>query len=215
MLRSSKERYTTMVIGLWGKKIGMTQIFQNDKVVPVTVIDTANWVITQIKSDENDGYNAVQVGCLRAKHLKEKFTPDWLKKPSKFFGILKEIKVSNLEGLSVGNSIDLTVLEEGKKVDIYGHTKGCGFAGAMKRHGFKGGAGSHGDKTGRRTGSLSFMRAEGRVIKGKRLPGHMGVELKAMKNLEVVKIDSGANVILVKGSIPGKSGSLVFVKKCG
>lgn len=206
-----------MITGLWGKKIGMTQIFKNDKVIPVTVIDASNWLITQLKSHENDGYNAVQVGCVKSKYSGENFASDWIKKPKQYFSKLREIKIENsLEGFNVGNNVDLaTLLEEGKLVDVFGITKGCGFAGGMKRHGFKGGAASHGDKTGRRTGSLSFMRAEGRVIKGKRLPGHMGVDQRVMKNLEVVKIDSSSKVIFVKGSVPGKPGSLVFIRKCG
>ncbi len=204
-----------MITGLWGKKIGMTQVFKKDKVVPVTVIDTGNWFITQIKTEENDGYKAIQVACLKSKFENEKFSESWLKNLKKYFSDVKEIKVNDSESLKVGNLVDLSSFESGKLVNVYGTTKGCGFAGAMKRHGFRGGAGSHGDKTGRRTGSLSFMRAEGRVIKGKRLPGHMGVERAAMRNLELIEIDQESKVMLVKGSVPGKFGSLVFIKKLG
>jgi len=207
-----------MVTGLWGKKIGMTQIFKNDKVVPITVIDTSNWFITQIKKQEPDGYNALQVGYLRTKFSGKPFDSAWLKKPSKFFSDIKEIRLKNPvdQEVAVGNIADASaVIAEGNLVDIFGITKGCGFAGAVKRHGFKGGAASHGDKTGRRTGSLSFMRSEGRVIKGKRLPGHMGTKQRAMKNLEIIQIDRNANIIAVKGSVPGKPGSLVYVSKHG
>lgn len=207
-----------MVAGLWGKKIGMTQLFKDDKVVPVTVIDTSDWYVTQIKTEENDGYNAIQVACLKSKFTDKKFDLSWLKKLNNYFSHVKEIKIKNAiaEDIVVGKSVDFNaLLVEGNLVDIFGHTKGCGFAGAVKRHGFKGGTGSHGDKTGRRTGSMSFMRSLGRVIKGKRLPGHMGTKQRAMKNLEIIKIDSINNVIAIKGSIPGKSGSLIYISKHG
>jgi len=206
-----------MVAGIWGKKIGMTQFFKGDKVIPVTVINTSDWIITQIKNHENDGYNAVQVGCLREKYSDQKFDLAWLKNKKKYFGHVKEIKVNEIDpSIEMGKPANFsTILSEGNLVDIFGNTKGCGFAGTVKRHGFKGGSAGHGDKTGRRTGSLSFMRSLGRVIKGKRLPGHMGTNQVAMRNLEIIKVDSSANIVAVKGSIPGKSGSLVYISKHG
>ena len=206
-----------MITSLWGKKIGMTQLFKGDKVVPVTVINTADWFVTQIKKQDKDGYNAVQIACLRPRYVGKTFDQNWLKKLNKFFGHVKEVKVKDLnEEVIVGNPANFSsILSEGNTVDIFGVTKGCGFAGAVKRHGFKGGANSHGDKTGRRTGSLSFMRSQGRVIKGKRLPGHMGTSNRVMKNLEIIKVDSNANIVAVKGSVPGKSGSLIFINKLG
>jgi large subunit ribosomal protein L3 len=206
-----------MVAGLWGKKIGMTQIFKEDKVIPVTVINTSDWVVTQIKTEENDGYNAIQVGCLREKYSGDKIDSAWLQNKKKYFGHVKEIKLKSLEqGIELGKPANFsTILTEGKLVDVFGDTKGCGFAGAVKRHGFRGGSGGHGDKTGRRTGSLSFMRSLGRVIKGKRLPGHMGTNQVTMKNLEIVKIDPAANIIAVKGSVPGKPGSLIYISRHG
>jgi len=206
-----------MVAGLWGKKIGMTQLFQKDKVVPVTVINTANWYITQVKKEDKDGYNAVQVGFLRQKYSDKKFDENWLKNTKRYFSDVREIKLAaTKEDLVAGKPADFSsVLAEGNSVDVFGHTKGCGFAGTVKRHGFKGGANSHGDKTGRRPGSMSFMRSQGRVIKGKRLPGHMGTNRIAAKNLEIIKIDSASNIIAVKGSVPGKTGSLLFISKRG
>lgn len=206
-----------MVAGLWGKKIGMTQLFQNDKVVPVTVINTSNWFVTQVKNENVDGYNAVQVGCLKQKYSSKPFDESWLKNIKKYFSDVREIKLDEVkEELVAGKPADFaSILSEGNSVDIFGHTKGCGFAGTVKRHGFSGGADSHGDKTGRRPGSMSFMRSQGRVIKGKRLPGHMGTNRIAVKNLEIVKIDPASNIIAVKGSVPGKSGTLVFISKRG
>lgn len=207
-----------MLRGLWGRKIGMTQVFsENQKVVPVTVIDLANWYITQIKTKERDGYDAIQLGCVKDRYSSHDFSNEWLKEPNKYFSFFKEVPVSeNLSDVVVGQSIDVsTVLNMGDNVDVFGTTKGSGFQGVVKRHGFAGGRASHGATFGRFTGSLSFMRSRGRVIKGKKMPGHMGDVRRVMKNLKVIKIEPNARVVLVKGSIPGKSGSLVFVRKCG
>lgn len=206
-----------MITGIWGKKVGMTQVFSGDKVVPVTVIDAGNWYVTQIKTAEKDGYTAIQVGCVKPRYADKEFDAEWLKKPANYFSELREVTVSEIpENLATGNAVDLgSVLAEGTEVDVFGITKGAGFQGAVKRHGFGGGRASHGDKTGRRTGGIGFFRAEGRVIKGKRMPGHMGVNKRVMKNLEVVKVDSDSRLLLIKGSVPGKTGSLVFVRKNG
>lgn len=202
-----------MTRGLWAKKIGMTQVFKNDKVVPVTIMDTSNWFITQIKTEAKDGYNAIQVACVRDRFADVTFDKEWLKNPKKYFVKINEIQTNEISDLQVGASADFsTSFSEGTEVDVVGISKGAGFAGCVKRHNFRGGAASHGDQTGRKPGGMSFMRSRGRVIKGKKLPGHMGVERVTMKNLEIVKVDTDSKVIFVKGSLPGKSGSFVFVK---
>lgn len=207
-----------MVSGLWGKKIGMTQIFSdNQKVIPVTAIDVAGWYITQIKTEQQDGYNAVQVGHIKDKYQDQEYLQEWLKDSRKYFSALKEIKTEHSvsDKIKVGQRADLgSILANGDNVDVFGITIGKGFAGVIKRHGFAGGRASHGSTMGRHTGSISFMRSQGRVIKGKKMPGHLGNVRKATKKLQVVKIETEANVLFVKGSIPGKSGSFVFVKKC-
>jgi large subunit ribosomal protein L3 len=217
MLKLSKaERSFDMVSNLWGKKIGMTQVFSDNKVVPVTVIDTAHWFITNIKKEETDGYNAVQVGCLRKRYHDESFSVQWLKNLKKYFVYVKEIPQDALvKGMTAGQPLSSFKLEVGNHVDIFGTTRGRGFQGAVKRHGFAGGPSSHGSMFKRRPGSMSFMRSRGRVIKGKKLPGHMGVEQRVMKNLEVIKVDADAHLVLVKGSVPGHAGSLIFIKKTG
>lgn len=205
-----------MVTGLWGKKIGMTQVFSDEqKVVPVTVIDVSNWYVTQVKTKENDGYDAVKMGCIKTKYSGQEFSADWLIEPRKYFSTFKEIRLNNsASDIAVGQASDIaTILTKGDAVDVFGTTKGAGFQGVVKRHGFAGGRASHGATFGRFTGSLSHMRSRGRVIKGKKMPGHMGVDRRVMENLEVVRIESAAHVLLVKGSIPGKTGSLVFVRK--
>lgn len=205
-----------MVDGLWGKKIGMTQVFNNEnKVVPVTVIDVANWYVTQVKTMEIDGYNAVKLGCVKHKYAQQEFSAAWLSEPRKYFSAFKEVPSKNaVDGIAVGQPADATVFTQGDAVDVFGLTKGAGFQGVVKRHGFAGGRGSHGQvRFGRWPGSLGNMHTRGRVFKGKRLPGHMGNAQRVMKNLEIVKVEPEARVVLVKGSVPGKSGSLVFVRK--
>lgn len=203
-----------MIKGLWGKKIGMTQVFHQDKVVPVTVIDVDHWLVTQVKNQTRDGYNALQLGCLKNKYKAEQFSAEWLKKPYTYFSILKEVPCDDVESVSVGQSLtDEQALQVGSVIDVFGWTIGRGFAGAMKRHGFAGGRASHGSKVGRKPGSVGFQRSQGKVIKGKRLPGHMGVARRMQAGLEVIQYDPIAKIVLVKGSMPGKSGSLIFLRK--
>jgi len=198
----------------WGKKVGMTQLFVKGKVVPVTAIDVSSWVITQIKTKERDGYSAVQIGLPRDRYVAQPFSADWLKKTKKHFVFLKEVDMAEVADIEVGKPADFyTQLAEDEYVNVTGTTKGSGFQGVIRRHDFNGPPGSHGDTMGRAPGGMSFMRSRGRVIKGKKLPGHMGVEKIVMKGLSVVKIERDAHIVLVKGSVPGKSGSLVFVRK--
>jgi large subunit ribosomal protein L3 len=199
-----------------GRKIGMTQVFsQKDKVVPVTAIDVSNWLVTSIKSKDRDGYDAVQIGLLRNKYVDQTFSPAWVKKPKEYFYALNEIEMHDLlKDAVIGQPVNLcALLEVGQNVDVSGITKGHGFQGVVKRHGFTGGRASHGPRFGRIPGSLGFMRSQGRVIKGKKLPGHMGVVHRVIKNLEVVRIEPNENVILVKGAVPGSCGSLIFMRK--
>ena len=207
-----------MINGLWGKKIGMTEVFHGDLALPVTVIDASGWFILQVKTVEVDGYAAIKVGCLKARYTKDAFKDEYLKKLDTYFSYVKELRVKDAssESLKTGNAIEcaLAEFESGEEVDVIGTTKGAGFAGVVRRHRFAGGRGSHGGKNSEnRPGSIGFWHTQGKVIKGKRMAGHMGVERKTIKKLELVKIDFEAKVILVKGSVPGKSGSLVFVRK--
>jgi len=204
-----------MLSGLWGKKIGITQVFHNDKVIPVTVIDVGNWVITDIKTVDRDGYNAIQVGAVRKRYAGEKATIQWVRNPKEYFTVLREIRVDVLpENIKIGKEVDFyDQLEPGKTVDVFGITIGRGFAGVIKRHSFRGPPASHGSTMGRRPGSIGHMRARGRVIKGKRMPGHLGVQKCVMKNLEIVEVKKDGPVVLVKGSVPGYAGSLVFIRK--
>ncbi|HRN77680.1 MAG TPA: 50S ribosomal protein L3 [Candidatus Dependentiae bacterium] len=204
-----------MVKGLWGKKIGMTQIFSNDAVIPVTAVDISNWVVTNIKTKERDGYDAIQMGHIRKRYHGQPYQESWLKSSTKYFDFVKEIRLDDaLQDVTVGHPLNFnTIIAEGDIVDVSGITKGSGFAGVVKRHGFGGGPKSHGSMFKRIPGSISFMRSQGRVIKGKRMPGHMGVQKRMMRNLSIAKIEPEAQVVLVKGSVPGKAGSLIFIRK--
>jgi len=200
---------------IWGKKIGMSQVFAQDKVVPVTAIDVGHWLVTNIKTTERDGYNAVQVGLVRDRFTDSTFTPEWLTQSKKYFYHLKEIVFDgDASALTIGQAIGFNeIVNAGQKVDVLGTTIGRGFAGVVKRHNFSGAPGSHGSNMGKRPGSSSSYRSQGRIIKNKRFPGHMGVDLQVMRNLEVVSVDKDANVVLVKGSVPGKAGSLLCIRK--
>lgn len=204
-----------MISGIWGKKLGMTQVFDQDRVVPVTVIDVSNWLVTGTKTQERDGYNAIQVGCLRKRFAGQKPDASWMKKPQTYFSEIREIPVQELpKDLTIGQVANFyNEIQKGEHVNVFGITKGRGFAGVVKRHRFRGPPATHGDTMGKNPGSLSFMRSQGRVIKGKRLPGHMGVDQRVMKNLDVVKVESDGPVILVKGSVPGFAGSLLYIQR--
>lgn len=215
MWKSDRKGYT-MSKSVIGRKIGMTQVFsEKDKVVPVTVIDVSNWVVTNIKSKDRDGYDAVQVGLIRSKYRDKSVSADWIKKPNQYFYVVSEIEPHELlKDAIIGQLVDFcSLLQVGGNLDVFGTTKGHGFQGVVKRHGFTGGRASHGPRFGRIPGSLGFMRSQGRVIKGKKLPGHMGNARRAVKNLEIVKIDPQEHIVLLKGSVPGGSGSLLFMRK--
>ncbi|MDU2198796.1 MAG: 50S ribosomal protein L3 [Peptostreptococcaceae bacterium] len=201
--------------GILGKKIGMTQIFTEvGEVVPVTVVEAGPVVITQIKTVEKDGYNAVQVGF---GDVKEKS----LNKPQKghlaaantLKKHLKEFRVDSVEGYTVGQEIKADLFAAGEMIDVTGISKGKGFQGPIKRHGQSRGPESHGSRYHRRPGSMGACSFPGRVFKNKKLAGHMGSVKVTVQNLEVVRIDAEKNLILVKGAIPGAKGSVVTIKE--
>ena len=200
---------------LIGKKIGMTQIFdETGKVVPVTAIEVGPCTVVQIKTVEQDGYQAVQLGFGEVKESKlnkpelGKFTKSKLT-PKR---VLKEVRLDSIEGIKVGDELKADVFSVGDKVDIQGTSKGKGFQGVIKRHGQSRGPMGHGSMYHRRPGSMGSTSTPGRVYPGKKLPGHMGVETVTIQNLEVVKVDLDKNVLLVKGSVPGAKGSILKIK---
>ena len=200
-----------------GKKIGMTQIFDKDgMVVPVTVIDVAHWVVTQIKTTEKDGYASLQLGLVKLKFRDESFSPEWLKSKNNYFSNVNEIRLAEVPvNFTVGQAItfDELAMQEGEYVDVTGKSKGLGFQGVVKRWGFAGGPKTHGSKFHRRPGASGNMRSGGEVLKGKKFPGHMGTEQVTVQGLKIVRLDKDAQCLFVKGAVPGKKDSLVFIKK--
>lgn len=215
MLKLSNEG-SSVRSGVWGIKIGMTQLFEGDRVVPVTAIDVSPWVVTNVKTVDRDQYEAVQLGLPRDRYKGMMPTIQWFKKLKDYFRFVREVRSEGVgKGIKSGDHWDsLSIIAEGDVVDIQGKTRGRGFTGGVKRHGFSGGKASHGSAMGeRRPGSIGWMRRQGRVEKGKRMAGHMGVEVCMMRNLRIVKVEKDAQVLFVKGAVPGHSGSLVFIKK--
>ena len=195
-------------------KVGMTQIFNNEGVlVPVTVLQAGPCVVTQVKTVENDGYSAVQVGFVdkREKLVNKPMKGQFDKAGVSYKRFVREFRLDDCESLNVGDEIKADIFAAGDKVDVSGISKGKGFAGPMK-HGLHRGPMTHGSKSKRVSGSMGMCSNPGRVFKGKVLPGHMGVQKVTVQNLEVVKIDAEQNLILVKGAIPGNKGGLVTIR---
>ena len=197
-----------------GKKVGMTQIFdEKGYVIPVTVIEAGPCTVAQVKSTENDGYNAVQLGFgeVKEKHINKPEKGHFAKSKLSSKKHLREFRVDTAD-VKVGDEIKADVFAAGDKIDVQGITKGKGFQGVIKRHGQSRGPMGHGSMYHRRPGSMGPTSTPGRVFKGKNLPGHMGVETVTIQNLEVVKVDLDKNVILVKGSVPGAKKSILKIK---
>lgn len=208
-----------MVEGLIGKKLGMTQIFREDgRVVPVTVIQTGPCVVVQKKSLERDGYEAVQLGLLEDRPVKNLTKPvqgHYLKAGVAPARILREFKpLVSLEEIQLGQEIRAdAVFQVNEKVVITGRSKGHGFQGVMKRHNFSGGGASHGSMFHRAPGSIGASAFPSRVLKGMRMAGHQGNARVTVKNLEVVRIVADENILLIKGAVPGYNGSYILVRK--
>ncbi len=200
--------------GILGRKIGMTQVFsKSGKLIPVTVIEVEPNVITQIKTTDNDGYEAIQIASVAAKEKNTtKAKMGHLKKagcePKRF---LKEIRGVNINDYTLGQTIDASIFKEGEMVDVSGISKGKGFQGVIKRYNQTRGPMGHGSQYHRGVGSLGTLLPM-HVLKGKKLPGHMGHVLTTVQNLEVVKIDLENNIILISGNVPGPKKSLVVIK---
>ncbi len=200
--------------GILGRKEGMTQVFtKSGKLIPVTVVSVEPNVITQIKTKENDGYEAIQLGFdTKREKLATKASIGHTNKanttPKRFFKEIKGVEISNY---TLGQEIKVDIFTEGEIVDVTGTTKGHGFQGVIKRHNQSRGPMGHGSHYHRRPGSMGTMRPM-RVFKGKKLPGHMGVDTVTIQNLEIVAVDIENNVILIKGNVPGAKKSLVIIK---
>ena len=206
-----------MTIGVVGRKTGMTRVFTEEGVsVPVTVLEVEPNRVSQVKTIETDGYQAIQVtvGERRAQHRVSQPVKGHLAKAEMRMGRgLWEFRVNDLEDLSVGSEISVNQFEAGQIVDITGQSKGKGFAGAVKRWNFRTQDATHGNSLSHRApGSIGNCQTPGRVFKGKKMAGHMGAERVTVQGLEVVRIDGDKGLILVKGSVPGANGTDVIIK---
>ncbi len=199
-----------------GKKVGMTQIFdEKGLVIPVTVIEAGPCTVTQVKTVETDGYNSIQLGygVVKEKHVNKPLKGHFAKSKLTLKKHLREFRLDNVGEVKVGDEIKADVFEQGDKIDVQGTTKGKGFQGVIKRHGQHRGPMGHGSMYHRRPGSMGSTSTPGRVFKGKKLPGHTGCETVTIQNLDVVRVDMDKNVILVKGSVPGPKGAILKIKK--
>ena len=205
-----------MSLGILGNKIGMTQIFDTKgNVIPVTIIKGGPCVVTQIKSIENAGYNAVQLGYLEISANAKTLTKPKLGHFNKVnlppFKYLKEYKTTETQSFEIGQKFTVELFKVGEKVNITGFTIGKGNSGNVKRNNFNCGAMSHGSKHYRLQGSIGSGTTPGRVFPGKKMPGRLGVEKKTISGLEIIDVDIKENLIVIKGSIPGKSGNLISI----
>ncbi len=201
--------------GVYGKKLGMTQIFTEEGlVVPVTVVEVEPCVIIKKKTVETDGYTALQVatGEVKEKHMTKPMKGQFDKAKLAYKKYIKELRLDNIDEYNVGDELKADVFAAGEFVDVQGISKGKGFQGVVKRHGQHIGPKGHGSMYHRRPGSMGPTSSPGRVFKGKKLPGQTGKDTVTVQHLEVVRVDMDKNVILIKGSIPGYKNSLVRIK---
>jgi large subunit ribosomal protein L3 len=198
-----------------GKKIGMTQIFNEEgQLIPVTVVEAGPCTIVQKKEEEKEGYNAVQLGFgyVKERRVNKPSKGHFDKANTEYKKYLKEFKLENNE-YEVGQEIKADIFEAGEKVDVSGVSKGKGFAGVIKRWNQHRGPMTHGSKYHRRPGSMGMSSSPSRVFKGKRLPGHMGHKLITVQNLEIIRVDADNNLLLIKGAVPGPKNTLLSIKE--
>ncbi len=204
-----------MTLGVIAEKLGMTHIYDEAGLsIPVTVVAVKEAIVTQIKTVENDGYSAIQVGVVPAKekHLTKAQIGHFKKNNLENFRHLQEFRVDDVSNFTIGQKISLEVLDNVEKVDVTGRSIGKGFQGTVKRHNFSRGPMGHGSKNHRAPGSIGAGTTPSRVVKGKRMAGNMGNERVTVTKLTVAKIISDKNLLLIKGAIPGPEGKLVTIK---
>lgn len=205
-----------MISGLLGKKIGMTQVFmQGGTLVPCTVIEVGPCPVVQVRTQDRDGYHAVQIGFLpKAKGTNKPLRGHFTKHNVQPLRHLREFKATGEQSPSSGEVLTVEIFQEGERINVVGTTKGRGFAGVVKRYGFRGNPGGHGThESFRGPGSVGSAAHPSHTLKGKRLPGHYGVDRKMVRNLLVVRVDRDRHLLFVKGAIPGSRGGLIEVRK--
>ena len=207
---------TNEIKGILGRKLGMTQIFdEENRVIPVTVVEAGPCVVTQIRTEETDGYSAIQIayGEIDPRKAKKPQAGHYKKAGQNPRRHVAEIRMDDTSAYELGQEVTANIFEDDTFVDVAGTTKGKGYAGAMKRHGFAGQGAAHGNQAShRRVGSIGGCATPGRVFKGTRMAGRMGGNRVTTQNLKIQRIDGDSNLLLIKGAIPGAKGSLVTVK---
>jgi large subunit ribosomal protein L3 len=204
------------MVGIIGKKIGMTQVFNEDGIVTaVTVVEVTPMVVTQIKTVETDGYNAIQVasGDVKDKHVNKPMKGHFNKAGVSFKKLLKEFRVDNPAEFKVGQTITADLFTDGQKIDVTGTSKGKGTTGPIRRYNQSGGPETHGSKYHRGGGSIGAASYPARVFKGMPMAGRMGNERVTVLNLEIVKVDAERNLVLIKGAVPGPKKGRITIRK--
>ncbi len=197
-----------------GEKVGMSQVFTEDEVIPVTVLKAGPCVVTQVKNEKKDGYRALQLGYGEVKPERVNLPMrGHLKKSNSTSRVLAEVPLEPGEEYSPGKKVTVSIFEEGDRADVTGISKGKGFAGVIKRWGFSGGPASHGSRFHRAPGAIGQCATPSRVFRGRKMPGRMGGERVTALNLLVVRVDRDKNLLMVKGSVPGPRGSIVIVRE--
>ena len=202
--------------GILGKKLGMTGVFTPEgKFMPVTVIEAGPCVVTQIKTKDTDGYNALQLGLgeKRKDRVNKPLQGHFQKSGERCFQYLREVSVNNPGDYSLGQELTVGMFKAGDRIDVVGTSKGRGFSGTIKRHGFHRGPMTHGSRNIRLPGSIGSSAWPARVVKGKKMPGQYGNDRKTIRNLEIVDVRTEDNVLLVKGAVPGAESGLVAINK--
>lgn len=202
-----------MLAGIIGKKLGMSQIYSKDgEVIPVTVVQAGPCTVTRVKTQDRDGYEAVQLGFEETKKLNSPLKGQM--KDLGNFKFLREVKALDIESISRGMKVGADIFKEGEKINITGTSKGKGFAGGVKRYHFKGGPKTHGQSDRHRApGAIGSTTFPGRVWKGLRMAGHMGSDTVTQRNLEVVKVEPKQNLLLIKGAVPGHKNAFLLINK--
>ena len=213
--RPHEPKGTTMATAILGRKLGMTQVWSDDdRLIPVTVIEAGPCVVSQVRTVKRDGYRAVQLafGDVKESRVNKPEAGHFAKAgvtPKRF---VAEVPMAEDETFKLGQEVTVAGFEPGQHVHVTGTSKGKGFQGVMKRHGYKGGPGGHGSHFHRAPGSIGMCATPSRVLKGMKLPGHMGGETVTVRNIEVVRVDAEQHLLLVKGAVPGATGGNLVVR---
>jgi large subunit ribosomal protein L3 len=204
------------MLGIIGKKLGMTQIFNADgQPIAVTVVEASPATILDLKTMERDGYTAVKIACgtAKEKHLTKADVGQFKKSGIALSRDIMEFRLDDISSWEIGSQYDVSIFNDEKRVTVIGVSKGRGFAGTIKRHKFHRGPSAHGSRNVRAPGSLGAHSYPARVFPGKKLPGHMGVDQKTVKNLEIIRVDVESGLIFIKGAVPGATNAKVIVRK--